>query len=173
MPDISVCNTYLQLGLIIYFSFTAPVEGWCCKLKYWANIIHHFIFLFFLYFFYFSSCRKDHINLLFFKTVLKSLKFGTQDFTDPGLLKILLTLTGLSLWFCLYKYFWYKFPCFFDQSYVKCCSFSQAQRRLTSWRLILFFVLFCFFIESCSPVFSFSGIISVNFTGSGLHWLRY
>ena len=26
------------------------------------------------------------------------LKFGTQDFTDPGLLKIRLTLTGFSLW---------------------------------------------------------------------------
>ena len=132
--------------------------------------IHHFIFIFicvfFIYFFYHSSCRKEQFTDLI-------LKFGTQDFTDPGLLKILLTLTGLSLWFCLYKYFWYKFPCFFDQSYVKCCSFSQAQRRLTSWRLILFFVLFCFFIESCSPVFSFSGVISVNFTGSGLHWLRY
>ena len=30
-------------------------------------------------------------------------KIGTQDFTDPGLLKIRLTLTGLSLWFCLHK----------------------------------------------------------------------
>ena len=34
-----------------------------------------------------------------------SLNFGTQDFTDPGLLKILRTLTGLS-WFCLHKCFW-------------------------------------------------------------------
>ena len=31
-------------------------------------------------------------------------QFGTQDFTDPGLLKIWPTLTGLSLWFCLHKY---------------------------------------------------------------------
>ena len=31
-----------------------------------------------------------------------SLNFGTQDFTDPGLLKILRTLTGLS-WFCLHN----------------------------------------------------------------------
>ena len=29
------------------------------------------------------------------------LKFGTQDFTDPGLLKIRLILTSLSLLFCL------------------------------------------------------------------------
>ena len=39
-----------------------------------ANImIHHFIFVFFLYFFYHSSCRKDQFIVL-------SLKFGTQDF---------------------------------------------------------------------------------------------
>ena len=39
-----------------------------------ANImIHHFIFVFFLYFFYHSSCRKDQFTVL-------SLKFGTQDF---------------------------------------------------------------------------------------------
>ena len=66
-------------------------------------MIHHFIFIFicvfFIYFFYHSSCRKEQFTDLI-------LKFGTQDFTDPGLLKILLTLTGLSLWFCLHKYFW-------------------------------------------------------------------
>ena len=39
-------------------------------------------------------------------TVL-SLKFGTQDFTDPGLLKIRRTLTGLSLWFGLHECFRY------------------------------------------------------------------
>ena len=27
-----------------------PVEDLCCKPKYWANIIHHFIFVFFLFF---------------------------------------------------------------------------------------------------------------------------
>ena len=43
-------------------SFIAPVEGLCCKLKYRANIIHHFIFVFFIYFFYHSSCRKDQFN---------------------------------------------------------------------------------------------------------------
>ena len=52
----------------------------CCKPKYRANIIHHFIFVFFRYFFYHSSCRKDQIIVL-------SLKFGFQDFTDPGLPK--------------------------------------------------------------------------------------
>ena len=55
--------------------------------------IHHFIFVFFLYFFHHSSCSKDQFTVLI-------LKFGTQDFTDPGQLKIRLTLTGLSLWFC-------------------------------------------------------------------------
>ena len=39
--------------------------------------IHRFIFVFFLYFFYNSSCRKDQFTVL-------SLKFGSQDFTDPA-----------------------------------------------------------------------------------------
>ena len=55
--------------------------------------IHHFIFVFFLHFFYNSSCRKDQFTVL-------SLKFGSQDFTDPGLLNI---RRILSLWFCLHK----------------------------------------------------------------------
>ena len=50
-------------------------------------MIHHFIFIFicvfFIYFFYHSSCRKEQFTDLI-------LKFGTQDFTNPGLLKILL-----------------------------------------------------------------------------------
>ena len=41
---------------------------------------------------------KDHFTV-------SILKFGIEDFTDPGLLKIRLTLTGLSLWFCLLKCF--------------------------------------------------------------------
>ena len=41
---------------------------------------------------------KNHFTVLI-------LKIGTQDFTDPGLQKIRLTLTGLSLWFCLLKCF--------------------------------------------------------------------
>ena len=41
--------------------------------------------------FYHSSCRKDQGTVFFF--------------TDPGPLKILLTLTGLSQWFCLHKCF--------------------------------------------------------------------
>ena len=52
-------------------------------------------------FFYHSSRRKDQFTIL-------NLKFGTQDFTDPGLLKIRWTLTGLSLWFCLHKCLWEK-----------------------------------------------------------------
>ena len=85
----------------IHFSFIAPVEGLCCKQKYRANIIHHFIFVLFHYFFYHSSRPKDQFTIL-------SLKFVTQDFTDPGLLKIRRTLTGLSLWFCLHKCRWEK-----------------------------------------------------------------
>ena len=30
----------------IYFSFLTPIEGLCCIPKYWANIIHHFSFVF-------------------------------------------------------------------------------------------------------------------------------
>ena len=62
------------------------------------NLKQHFIFVFFIYFFYFSFWRKDQFTVL-------SLKFGTQDFTDPGLLNIRRTLTGLSLWFCLHECF--------------------------------------------------------------------
>ena len=87
-----------------YFSFSCPCffysprSGLCCKPKYRANIIHHFIFVFFLYFFYHSSCRKKD------QFPVSSFKFGTQVFTDPGLLKIRRTLTGLPwLWFCLPK----------------------------------------------------------------------
>ena len=76
-------------------AFISPIEGLCCKPKYQGNIIHHFIFVFFLYFSNHSSCLKDQFTALI-------LKFDTEDFTDPGLLNIRLTLTGLSLWFCLH-----------------------------------------------------------------------
>ena len=47
-----------------------------------------------------------------------NLKFGIEDFTDPGLLKIRLTLTGLSWWFCLRNCFSYSH--YFKQlDYVK------------------------------------------------------
>ena len=68
------------------------VEGLCCKPKYRADIIHHFILVCCLHFFYLFSCRKDQFTVLI-------LKFDIEDFTDPGLLKIQLTLTFLSLWF--------------------------------------------------------------------------
>ena len=73
----------LRTGLI---SVIAPVEGLCCKPKYRTNIIHYFISVFFLNFFHHPSCLKDQFTVLI-------LKFGSQDFTDPGLLKIRLTLT--------------------------------------------------------------------------------
>ena len=53
--------------ICIHFSFRAPVEGLCCKPKYLANFIHHFIFVLFLYFFYHSSCRKDQVYSFKFK----------------------------------------------------------------------------------------------------------
>ena len=62
----------LPTGLI---SVIAPVEGLCYKPKYRANIIHYFIFVFFLYFFHHCSCRKDQFTVLI-------LKFGTQHFTE-------------------------------------------------------------------------------------------
>ena len=42
--------------------------------------------IFCLYFSHHSSCHKDQFTVLI-------LKFGTQDFTDPGLLKIQLTVS--------------------------------------------------------------------------------
>ena len=102
----AVYSNLTYLTLIFYLSsffFIVPVGGLCCKPKYWANLIHHFIFLFFLYFFYHSSCRKDHFTVL-------NLTFGTQDFTDPGLLKIQRTLNGLSLWFCIIELFYIGMP---------------------------------------------------------------
>ena len=45
------------------------------------------MYVFFIYFFNHSSYRKDQFTVL-------SLKFGTEDFTNPGLLKIRRTLTG-------------------------------------------------------------------------------
>ena len=61
-------------------------------------MIHHFIFVFFLYFSNPSSGREDQFTVLI-------LKFGIEDLTDSGLLKTWLTLNGLSLWFCLQKGF--------------------------------------------------------------------
>ena len=60
-----------------------------------------FIVVFFIYFSYHSFYDKDQFTVLI-------LKFGIEDFTDPGLLKSRLTLTGLSLWFCLHKCFLYN-----------------------------------------------------------------
>ena len=70
----SACYVFWNLAyltfifyLCIHFSFIAPVEGLCCKPKYRANIIHHFIFVLFIYFFYHSdsSCRKDQLIYCF------------------------------------------------------------------------------------------------------------
>ena len=64
-----ICNG--RLLSVFIFPVTASVEGLCCKPKYRANIIHHFIFVLFLYLFYHSFCHKDQFTVL-------SLKFGTN-----------------------------------------------------------------------------------------------
>ena len=66
--------------------------------KIWFTIL--FLFSFFI-FFYHSFCGKDQFTILI-------LKFGIEDFTDPDLLNIRLTLNGLSLWFCLQKCFGFE-----------------------------------------------------------------
>ena len=84
----SVCyefksRSHMQRSSFIcsHFSFIAPVEGLCCKPKYRANIIHHVIFVFYIYIFsiILPAVRIMQLSVL-------SLKFGNQDFTDPGLL---------------------------------------------------------------------------------------
>ena len=69
----SVCYVFksriynVHLLSVYSFFFYSPVEGLCCKPKYRANIIHHFIFILFIYFFYHSdsSCRKDQLIYCF------------------------------------------------------------------------------------------------------------
>ena len=85
-----------------------PCSMWYASLPFvWSSLINWWIifaqftilFLFSLFiFFYRSSCRRDHSTGLI-------LKFGIEDFTDPGLPKIR-SLTGLS--FCLHKCFLYN-----------------------------------------------------------------
>ena len=74
------------------FSDLLSGSRFACQLLYnhvsRASIIHHFISVFFIYFSYHSSCRRDQF------TAALILKFGIEDFTDPGLLKIQRTLTG-------------------------------------------------------------------------------
>ena len=50
--------------------YTWMKKSVCIKLQLDYNIIHHFGFVFLLYFFYHSSCRKDQFTVL-------RLKFGT------------------------------------------------------------------------------------------------
>ena len=71
---------------------TSTHGGWCCRSKYRANVINPlFYFFFFNHFFYHPSCSKDQFIVF------------TIFFTDPGLLKIRRTLSGLSFWFCLHR----------------------------------------------------------------------
>ena len=54
-----------------FIFFIAPVEGLCCKPKYRANMIYHFICVLFPYFFHHSSYRKDQFIVLILNLVLK------------------------------------------------------------------------------------------------------
>ena len=47
------------------------------------------------------KCNTFFISFICYRILLRSL--FSQDITDTGLLTIGLTLTGLSLWFCLLK----------------------------------------------------------------------
>ena len=67
-----------------------------------------------------SNCDWSDLGNLY--TVL-ILKFGIKDFTDPGLLKIRLTLTSLSFWFCLQRCLW--FPVLF----LTCLNFTKVWHR--------------------------------------------
>ena len=73
-----------------HFTFIAPVEGLSFKPKYRGNIIHHLIFVFFIFSITLPAVIKYQFTVLI-------IKFVIEDFTDPGLLKIRLTTTGLLL----------------------------------------------------------------------------
>ena len=51
-----------------------------------------------------SNCNWSDLGNLYTVLIFKS---GIEDFTDPGLLKIRLTLTSLSFWFCLQRCLWF------------------------------------------------------------------
>ena len=89
-----ICNVHLVSIFILLLLFVLQTE---ISDKYYSP----FIVVFFIYFCYHSFYDKDQFTVLI-------LKFGIEDFTDPGLLKSRLTLTGLSLWFCLHKCFLYN-----------------------------------------------------------------
>ena len=65
--------------LYLYSFFLAPVQGLCCKPKYRANVIHHFMFVFFLYFFSHSSYRKDQFIVLILKLFISSYHFSVTN----------------------------------------------------------------------------------------------
>ena len=58
--------------------FHCVLEGSCRKPKYLENIIHHFIFVFFLDFFYHSSCRNDQFTVLNFNSTVKHFPLMNQ-----------------------------------------------------------------------------------------------
>ena len=74
-----MCIGYMQAAFQSYIFMQPQWQSVICRWYGW--IYHHFIFVLFLYFSNHSSCHTDQFTV-------SSLKFGTQDFTDPGLLKI-------------------------------------------------------------------------------------
>ena len=89
-----ICNVHLVSIFILLLLFVLQTE---ISGKYYSP----FIVVFFIYFSYHSFYDKDQFTVLI-------LKLGIEDFTDPVLLKIRLTLTGSSLLFCLHKCFLYS-----------------------------------------------------------------
>ena len=59
-----------------------------------GSVIHQFFFSFLSFFIFSVTLPIVRISLL-----SPNFKICVEDFTEPGLLKIRLTLTGLSLWF--------------------------------------------------------------------------
>lgn len=74
-----MCIGYMQAAFQSYIFMQPQWQSVICRWYGW--IYHHFIFVLFLYFSNHSSCHTDQFTV-------SSLKFGTQDITDPGLLKI-------------------------------------------------------------------------------------
>ena len=80
-----------------------------------------------------SNCDWSDLGNLYTVLILKS---GIEDLTDRGLLKIRLTLTSLSFWFCLQRCLW--FPVLF----LTCLHFTKVWHRtypiwnapLSRWR---------------------------------------
>ena len=131
--------TYVTFIFYLHsFSFIAPVEGLCCKLKYRANIIHHFIFVFFIYFFYHSSCRKDQFN------VLNSRFYWSRSTKNPAnphwFVVVVLPSQVFPFWCCAKQYniYWTNGVNNHTRSYVPregSCFWREKTAPVVHWKL--------------------------------------